>query len=195
MKSYQEITLIEQPEIPLNAIWEKLFIQMHLALVESKDPEGNAVAALSFPDYRQLSKDNAFPLGAKLRVFAKNSDDLQSLNLDKHLNRLKDYCHWTSIKDVPSVEKYAVFNRLNLHSNVERLARRRAKRKGGSIEEALKHFEGFKEQRSDLPFINLRSLSKGESFKIFIERELKDTPMEGVFSCYGLSKTATVPWF
>ena len=33
------------------------------------------------------------------------------------------------------------------------------------------------------------------NFKLIIDREILEEPEQGVFNCYGLSKTASVPWF
>jgi CRISPR-associated endonuclease Csy4 len=54
-----------------------------------------------------------------------------------------------------------------------------------------------------LPFINVESqeskkqAAQGVScqFLLFIEKTLFDEAVNGKFDCYGLSKTATVPWF
>ncbi|WP_152482130.1 type I-F CRISPR-associated endoribonuclease Cas6/Csy4, partial [Dickeya sp. DW 0440] len=36
----------------------------------------------------------------------------------------------------------------------------------------------------------------GQPFLLFVEHgPLQDTPVAGVFSSYGLSATATIPWF
>lgn len=54
----------------------------------------------------------------------------------------------------------------------------------------------MEEARTDLPWLNLRSLSTGQSFRLFIRHgELLSAPVVGMFSTYGLSATATVPWF
>ena len=47
-----------------------------------------------------------------------------------------------------------------------------------------------------LPFINLRSQSTGQPFCLFIQHGLLgDKPVAGRFNAYGLSPTATIPWF
>ena len=191
MQYYLDITLLPDTEANIGFIWQKVYGQLHLALVEQQTANGRSAIAASFPEYG----DNLFPLGSKLRLLATTNEQLQQLNLAKWLNRLTDYTHCTSIKAVPPVEQYAYFKRVQFDSNIERLARRRAKRKGESLEEALMHYSGFKEQQSKLPFVNMQSLSKDERFRLFIHRKLVSQAESGEFSCYGLSKTATVPWF
>ncbi len=192
MKFYLDITLLPDAEANLGFLWQKVYGQLHLALVEMKTADGNSDIAVSFPGY----DGKIFPLGNKLRLFASTQAKLQQLDIGKWLNRLTDYCHCTSIKEVPqSVSTFARFQRVQFDSNVERLARRRAKRKGETFEEAMKHFDGFKEQESKLSFINMNSLSKNERFRLFIKKEMVEQAEPGEFTCYGLSKTATVPWF
>jgi CRISPR-associated endonuclease Csy4 len=63
-------------------------------------------------------------------------------------------------------------------------------------EEAQQRLLTMQEARTDLPWLNLRSLSTGQSFKLFIRHgDLLSTPVSGMFTTYGLSATATVPWF
>src|SRR3990167_8104397 len=87
MKFYFDITLLPSAEIPLSFLWEKMFQQVHLALVEMKSANGNSDIAVSFPEYDGKS----FPLGHKLRLFASTKSQLQQLDIGKWLNRLADY--------------------------------------------------------------------------------------------------------
>jgi len=74
---------------------------------------------------------------------------------------------------------------------------RRSVKKGWiNEEEAQQRIRTMEEARTDLPWLNLRSLSTGQSFRLFIRHgELLSAPVVGMFSTYGLSATATVPWF
>lgn len=192
MQWYIDITLLPNIETNIGFIWQRVYGQIHLALVEQKTAKGNSTIAVSFPEYGS----NDFPLGQKLRLIASTSEQLEQLNLAKYLNRATDYCHRTSIKEIPvTVNQYVRFKRKWVKSNVERLARRRAKRKGETFEIALTHYSDFEEQKSKLPYINMISLSKGEHFLIFVEREFVNQPEKSEFSCYGLGGRGTVPWF
>ena len=54
----------------------------------------------------------------------------------------------------------------------------------------------MQQEQTDLPWINLRSLSNGQPFRLFIRHgDILAVPVGGEFSNYGLSSTATVPWF
>lgn len=191
MKYFIDITLLPDAEANLGFLWQKVYQQIHLALVENKSGENQSLVAISFPEYGT----KAFPLGSKLRLMAEEATLLEALNLSKWLNRLTDYCHYTTVKPIPGVTEHAVFSRKQFNSNVERLARRRAKRKNESYEQALAHFEGYENEQSELPYINSQSLSKDERFRLFIQQDKNQNNVPGVFDCYGLSKTATVPLF
>ena len=193
MKFYLDITLLPNEEANLGFLWQKVYGQLHLALVEQQAANGKSTIAVSFPEYG--NKD--FPLGSKLRLFALTQLQLQQLDMAKWLNRLTDYSHCASIKEVPeSASTFVRFKRVQFDTNVERLARRRAKRKGESFEQALKHFNNFKEQESKLPFVNMNSLSKKERFRLFIEKEIVREKVSREFTSYGLSSGgATVPEF
>lgn len=191
MQYYQEITILPNAEIGLGFLWKKVFTQVHLALVEASNR--NVSHGVSFPKYG--SKE--FPLGNKLRVFSPSEGSLAEIDLPKWLSRLSDYCHVTSIKEVPQDHGHVQFQRKQFKSNPERLARRRAKRKGESFEEALQQYAGFEQKKTNLPFIRLNSLSgkNKNEFPLFIQKAIKPALVEGRFSCYGLSDRATVPDF
>jgi CRISPR-associated endonuclease Csy4 len=70
------------------------------------------------------------------------------------------------------------------------------KRKGISVEEARQAIPDSVSKRSDLPFVMMKSGSSGHGFYLFIEHLApQETSVAGEFSRYGLSTTATVPWF
>lgn len=51
-------------------------------------------------------------------------------------------------------------------------------------------------QGLDAPYLELQSASNGHRHRRYIEfGELLDAPVRGEFDSFGLSKTATVPWF
>jgi CRISPR-associated endonuclease Csy4 len=205
MKYYQDIALLPDAEANLGFIWQKVYQQLHLALVTRQICSGKSAIAISIPEYN----DTFFPLGSKLRLFAETQEQLNHLDMAKWLNRLTDYTHHKPIKAVPAnITKYACFKRKQFDTNLHRLSRRRAKRKGQSLEQAIEHFSGFKDHETKLPFVNMVSLStdsiddfsKKKKFRLFIEKEMVDKHSIGQFSCYGLSsrvtgKHATVPWF
>jgi CRISPR-associated endonuclease Csy4 len=181
-------------------LWQKVFQQVHIALVDNKVANNESAVALSVVGYG----DKAFPLGNKLRLLAASGDILQKLDIQRWLNRLSDYCHISSIKTVPAdIKQYARFNRKNVKS-IEKKAQRRALHLDKPHDEVLAFLiEEGKSKASKLPFINVESqeskkqAAQGMScqFLLFIEQAISDEAVNGKFDCYGLSKTATVPWF
>lgn len=210
MKHYLDITLLPDAETNLGFLWQKVYQQIHIALVENKTANGNSVIAVSFPKYTKLPK-KGFPLGDKLRLLAPTQDQLQQLNVTKWLNRLSDYTHCTSIKEVPTtVNDFVCFKRKQFKSNLLKKAERRASHLNKPLTEVLKFFETEgKEPECKLPFINMISLSTVNDsvgvrdklkFKLFIEKEDVEKSKEGELNCYGLSgrspdSTVTVPSF
>lgn len=197
MNFYQDITLLPDAEITLGFLWQKVYQQIHIALVENKIAENKSAIAVAFPKYGS----KGFPLGNKLRLLADNDAQLETLAMEKWLSKLNDYCHIKSIKATPTeINIYACYKRKQFKSNLLKEAQRRAQYKNETLEEALTHFQHY-ETACDLPYINMTSLSMPETqnasnhFRLFIEQELHDKPREGQFNCYGLSKTATVPHF
>lgn len=196
MKYYLEIKLLKQAEISMYFIWSKVFTQLHLAFVECKDQDDKIPIGISFPDYMFDSEKEFGMLGSKIRLFADDKKALIKLDLSKWLNRLQDYLQLSDIQEVPQnmVKEYAIFSRKQIKSNPERLARRRAKKDPSiSFQEALKRYQ--KSDSTNLPYIQVNSLSSSNSFRLFVERKISETENQGYFSCYGLSNNATVPIF
>lgn len=193
MKCYLDITLLSNADIAVYFLWEKLYQQLHLALVESQDTDGKVSVGVAFPEYD--SEKNQ--LGNKLRIFAPSKEILEGLNINKWLSRMSDYVHITSIQEVPDrVEGYAFFKRIQLKSNNDRLARRKARREGIGFEAAITYYEGRKEAYSRAPFIRIKSLNSGKNYHLMITREVAVTQKaDQGFSTYGLSSRSSVPVF
>lgn len=196
MNYYQEITLLPQTEVSVHSIWPKLYQQLHLALVELQKAQPEKPVGVSFPQYKFNGRDASGFIGSKLRIFALDEVALVQLDLAKWFNRLHDYVHITQTRAVPeNINRYFCFSRLQVKSNIHRLARRKANREGISVEQALVLLNGFEEKKLKEPFINLGSLSGGERFQLFIARKESSDAVLGSFSSYGLSAVATVPDF
>ncbi|HZH73753.1 MAG TPA: type I-F CRISPR-associated endoribonuclease Cas6/Csy4, partial [Mariniphaga sp.] len=132
MKYYREITMLPSADIELNFLWAKVFQQIHLGFVEMKDSNGIVPLGISLPEYRS----EYGPLGRKLRIFSISKENIEEFDADTRLKRLSDYVHLTGVRDVPGrIKSFCRFKRQQPKTNIERLARRRAKRKGISIEQ------------------------------------------------------------
>lgn len=216
MKHYMDITLIPDAEANLGFIWQKVYQQIHLMLVENKVSEHDSAIAVSFPHYG----DKTFPLGNKLRLFGQTQDALNDLNISRWLARLEDYVHIKTIKPVPeSVNQFVCFKRKQFKSlhkllaGVDDQARKLAAKNDFDVDEVKKRLLASLakfDTASNLPFINVNSLSTDKpnvieqptTFKLFIEKEITDSNASNseLFTCYGLSrredeKKMAIPWF
>ncbi len=191
MKYYIDIRLLGDTEITLGFIWQKVYAQIHLALVKVQDAQNMVSVGVAFPHY-----GGSFPLGDTLRLFTPAKEELELLNMEKQLKNLLDYVSIGEIKEVPiEITNYATFSRKQFKTNPARLARRYAKRHNVSLEEALKVYENMTDNESKLPFINIKSASTGQHLKLFIEKHQVMQEQVGKFNTFGLNKASTVPCF
>ncbi len=193
MKYYIEITLLPSVEIPTYFLWEKVYQQIHLCLVEVQNPEGMVSVGLSFPEYDA----DQYRLGSKLRLLASSVNDLESLKIHTWLSRLADYVHVTSIRDVPEkIRGHVFFKRTQTKSSNPRLAKRKAKREGTSYELALLALHKRKEQNSKAPYIHIKSLSTDKRYRLMIDCVgTGESSNTASFNTFGLSSKSSVPIF
>lgn len=210
MNYYQDITLLPDADIALGFLWQKIYQQVHIALVEQKIDDQRSAIAVGFPDYGS----KGFPLGAKLRLFAKDKQLLEQLNIAGYLSRFDDYVHIKSMQQVPEQVAHTTFIRqqvkgqARIDSDMQQKAKRWAEKSGQSLADCLAQLEKTKPSAdSKLPFIWLESQEtkaqnpeRSARFPLFIKQLLSDQPKEGEYSCYGLSlaktgQIATVPHF
>jgi CRISPR-associated endonuclease Csy4 len=192
MNHYQDITLLPDAEIGLHFVWEKVYRQIHLGLVEMQDENGKLPIGIALPGYNA----DKHQLGNKLRLLAETEAQLVRFNAQQWLSRLSDYAHLTGIREVPGqIQTYASYYRIQPKSNNARLARRKAKRENTSVEAALAALEQFNEQRTDAPYVWLKSQSSSERFRLFIGHVEVSGPISQGFNAYGLSRKSSVPVF
>lgn len=181
-------------------LWSQLYPQLHLALVEVKNADNKVNIGFSFPQYRFHQDKGVGFIGAKLRLFAKSESDLKKLDIRKWLDRLEDYVHITSIREVPSeIKGYVIYKRKQVKTNAQRLARHRVKRGDIGFDEALARYSNVV-TTTNLPYIEMKSLSASDQqsekrFKLFIEKQSAEKSENQVFSTYGLSSESSVPEF
>jgi len=184
---YIDITVIPDEETSVAQLMGPLYDKLHLALVTNRiDSVG-----VSFPDYRRIAKT----LGSVIRLHGRE-DVLTTLMASDWLKGLRDYVKLTGVSPVPVDAEHRTVYRKQFKVNVDRLRRRRMKRKGETVEEVIKAIPDEAARRPDLPYVWMRSQSTKQRFCLFIEMSPpRKTPVSGQFSCYGLSNEATVPWF
>ncbi|WP_166113008.1 type I-F CRISPR-associated endoribonuclease Cas6/Csy4 [Pseudoalteromonas sp. Z9A5] len=217
MKHYLDITLLPEADITLGFIWQKVYQQVHIALVDSKVGKNESSIAVSFPRYNtKASGEQAFPLGNQLRLIANDETQLAKLNIAKWLNRLEDYVHIKSIKPVPENVTYAAFIRMQVkgEARIEKdmlsKAQRWAEKSGQPLNACLAELEKSKPKANNkLPFIWLesqetrqRDLNASRKFPLFIKKVEVTEQQVGTFNCYGLStnhnmkeKLVSIPQF
>ncbi|MRT39507.1 type I-F CRISPR-associated endoribonuclease Cas6/Csy4 [Acinetobacter sp. RIT698] len=201
MKRYIEVTLMKNDDFSPFELWSRIYVQLHIAFAEMKDANNKVNVGISFPQYRFNQQKGIGFLGEKLRLFAESEDDLKKLDIPKWLERLVDYIHISSIKEVPEskITGYAIYKRKQVKTNAERLARHRMKRGDIGFDEALNRYRQVV-TTTDLPYVQMLSLSTSDEqdkkrFKLFIEKQITEKSEIQVFSTYGLSSVSTVPEF
>lgn len=184
---YLDLTLLPNPEIAQPHLMAALFSKLHLALVAQRSEH----IGICFPGVQASSGW----LGDCLRLHGSQSD-LSALMAGNWLLAMLDHVQATAVRRVPAGASFCVVSRVQAKSNPERQRRRQMRRHGITAEEALTRLPDSATEKLDLPYIQLRSQSTGQSFLLFIRHgEVRTTPTAGPFSSYGLSPTATIAWF
>jgi CRISPR-associated endonuclease Csy4 len=212
MKYYLDITLLPEADITLGFIWQKVYQQIHIALVDNKVGSNESAIAIAFPLYGE----HVFPLGNKLRLLADDRSQLMTLNINRWLNRFEDYVHIKSIKPVPEDATQVCFVRQHVkgEERIEKDMQSKAKywseKSGQPLDACLLALEKSKPKTdSSLPFIWLESQGSKQrnggsksKFPLFIKKVDVAEQQTGVFNCYGLSanhnnegKLVSIPQF
>lgn len=198
MNYYIEVTLMENDQFSPYELWSQLYPQLHLALVEAKNADNKVSIGFSFPQYRFHQDKGVGFIGTKLRLFAESEANLKKLDIRRWLERLEDYVHVTSIREVPNdIKNYAIYKRKQVKTNAQRLARHRVKRGDIGFDEALARYSNVV-TTTNMPYIEMKSLSTSDQqsekrFKLFIEKQSAEKSATQVFSTYGLSSVSSVP--
>ena len=187
MDHYQDIKIVPDPEFPISMLMNSLFSKLHRVLVQLQSHQ----VGISFPRVRDKQKI----LGDVLRLHG-SVQSLQHLQSQNWLKGMADHLELADIIPVPGSTQHCQVRRVQVKSNVERLRRRYRKRHGITEQEAIAMIPESVEKRVNLPFLQLKSRSTGQSFRLFVEHHPPQKQAEaGRFNTYGLSTTATIPWF
>lgn len=187
MDHYQELRLLPDPEFPPTVLLSALFAKLHRALVDLPDPG----SGISFPGY-----DAKLPgLGSRLRIHG-TANVLDALAVRPWLCGMRDHVAIGPIKSSPETDQIVMVRRVQAKSSPARLRRRLVRRHGLSPESALVRQPIRDGERLSLPWLEVRSTSTGQRFRLFIDQKVRPgPPVPGRFGPYGLSATATLPWF
>ncbi len=187
MDHYQELRLLPDPEFPATVLLSALFAKLHRALVDLPDPR----SGISFPGY-----DAKLPgLGNRLRIHG-SAVALDALAVRPWMSGMRDHVAVGPITLSPVTDQSVLVRRVQAKSSPARLRRRLVRRHGLSPETALVRQPMRDGERLSMPWLEVRSISTGQRFRLFIDQEVRPgPPVPGRFSPYGLSATATLPWF
>lgn len=185
---YVDLTVVPDAEIGIPVLMGALYDRLHRSLVELRLNR----LGVSFPKYSLSPRQ----LGDTLRLHS-DEEVLRNFLQRNWLGGMRDYVRISGISTAPAGVGYRNLFRRQFHSNVERLRRRRMRRKGESAAQAAMAIPNEAVEKPTLPYAQLRSLSTGHAFSLFIAMsELKSEPVLGTFNSYGLGeKGSTVPWF
>lgn len=184
MDHYIEIRVLPDPEFSEEMLMAALVAKLHRAMGQ----RGQGDIGISFPAHGMKP-------GPVLRLHG-TRPALSELETFTWRKGLSDYCLSSDIQPVPVVSQWRCVSRVQVKSSAQRLLRRSVKKGWLTEEEAQQRLLTMQEARTDLPWLNMRSLSTGQSFKLFIRHgDVLAAPVSGTFTTYGLSASATVPWF
>lgn len=187
MDSYLDIELRPDPEIAAHQLLGALYTKLHKALVA----HGSTGIAVCFPDHRIKPAT----LGTHLRLLGSQTA-LQALMSADWLGGMRDHVLAHAVAAVPTDAQHRAVRRVQAKSNPERLRRRLMKRHGLNAAQALDRLPDSAAEYLDLPFVQLRSGSSGQTFRMFLNvGPALSVAILGEFNAYGLSQSATVPWF
>ena len=185
MNYYINVHTRSNTEFSDSVLMNEMFFRVHKALGQFGD--GNI--GVSFPNFNKT-------LGNCLRLHG-DEFSLKKLMSVPWSKDIEDYFVVGNITEIPSKVSYRMVRRIQTKSNTERLLRRSVK-KGWLTETEAKQrqHEAVDVKNNKLPYIRLKSLSTNQFFHLFIEHgPTVENSQAGKFSAYGLSSTATVPWF
>ena len=184
MNHYIDIKILPDPEFKTNVLLNALFAKFHRALVSLNQGE----IGISFPAFKHS-------LGNVLRLHG-TQENLDILMNSQWVAGLNDYCNVSKILTVPETAEHIIVKRVQAKSNAFRLRRRSIVKGWVTAEQAIARIPLAKEKTLKLPFLQLKSHSTGQHFRLFIEHgQPRPQPTSGSFSSYGLSAKSTVPWF
>lgn len=184
---YMDIHLRPDPEFPSHQLMGALYAKLHKALAQIQ----NTAIGVSFPGYTQSPRT----VGGTLRLVGPEAE-LTGLLAHNWLTGMRDHTTLTPVAPVPRDAPHRTLRRVQAKSSPARLRRRQMRRHGLTDTQTLERVPDSAVEVLDLPFVMLRSTSTGQRFPLFLRLgPLVPAPQAGVFNTYGLSHSATVPWF
>lgn len=183
MKYYLDIKIKPDAEMRENLLLNKVYSKLHKRLYEIQSTE----IGISFPQYKVL-------LGRVIRLHG-TEKKLNELQAGQWLGGLSGYCETGKVKCIPDDTQYRTVSRIQ--SNMTESKLRRLIQRGSISTDEIKTYKAKMFQKGlDNPYLELESASNGHKHRRYLQfGELLAEPVSGEFDHFGLSKTATVPWF
>lgn len=192
MDHHVNLFIRPDPEFPAHVLMSALMAKLHRGLDEASGICG--AIGVSFPAH-SAGRRGPPTLGNRLRLHGMASS-LEQLMCSNWLTGMRDHAEADSIAAAPPDAPHRLVRRVQAQSSPDRLRRRLARRHGLDEAEARERIPDGVAQTLDLPFVQVRSSSTGQTFLLFIAHgPLLEAPVAGRFSAYGLSLGASVPWF
>ncbi|MCD1651618.1 type I-F CRISPR-associated endoribonuclease Cas6/Csy4 [Halomonas meridiana] len=189
MDHYIDIRLRPDPDFPEAMLMGALYNKLHRALFDLQATD----LGVSFPVHKHGVR--ARTLGSHLRLHGTHERLKQLMGMD-WLTGMRDHTQVSAVLEVPAGAQHINVARKQFNTGSESRAKRYAKRHSISEEEARSIYAKVAARRIELPFVQINSRSTQQRFSLFIEHgKPAASSSEGSFSHYGLSPSATVPWF
>jgi len=177
-----DIEALPTPETSTAVLLSGLFEQLHRELVARE----LTTVGISFPDAQAGTG-----LGSRLRLHGPQ-EALRSLAEMSWLARVRDYYRIEAVRAVPADHALRLVRRLQPNLSASKVRRLLAR---GSVTET-RAAELLDTCRSlDAPFVQIRSSSSGQRFRLFFEQVPTTVPIgaSSTFNGYGFG--GAVPWF
>ncbi len=183
MDYYLDIKIVPDEEVPIYFVRNKVYTKLHKALFALK----STGIGVSFPFYK-------VKLGDTLRIHGTKSK-LTELQATNWLGGLTGYCKVSAIQTIPNEVVYRTISRKQ--SNMTEAKLRRLIKRGSITQDEIKGYKAkMFQQGLDKPYLELESTSTGHKHRRYLVfGEPAQSIIIGEFDFFGLSKTASVPWF
>lgn len=183
MEYYINVQIKPDAEMRENVLLNKVYTKFHKALSIMKATD----IGVSFPKYKIILGDIIRLHGSYKRLL-----ELQETNW---LGGLNGYCNVSEVLIIPDAISNRKVSRKQPNMTAAKL-RRLIKRNSISSEEIKKYKAKMFNYGLDNPYLELESITNGNKHRRYIQfSELSDKALTGKFDQFGLSKTATIPWF
>ncbi len=183
MDYYLDIKIVPDEEVPVYFIRNKIYTKFHKGLFTLKSTD----IGISFPNYK-------IKLGNIIRLHSIENNLMKLQDID-WIGSLSSYCEVSAIQEIPAKVSYRTISRIQ--SNMTEAKLRRLIKRGSISSDNIKQYKAkMLQQGLDNPYLELESTSNGHKHRRYLSfSKCTDSSVSGKFDHFGLSKTATIPWF